>query len=180
MKSEQEGREKHPAAPKIYHTVRMADPDLIKLLDEKRIEYYAAPPEGTPWWSILLSWVLPIILLLYFWNFMARKIGQTGHGVMSLGANKATLVAEGDTGVTFKDVAGVDEAKAELVEVVDFLKNPKKYESGGGKIPKGVLLVGPPGTGKTLLAKAGGGVKILLDIDKAVCDQETPIVCEAA
>jgi len=149
---------KKPAAePKTYRAVRTADPDLIGLMDKKGVEYYAVAPRNSSWLGALLSWVLPIVLMVAFWNYLSKKIGQPGQGVMSFGANRAKLVAEGDTGVTFEDVAGVDEAKAELVEVVDFLRNPKKYEAVGGTIPKGVLLVGPPGTGKTLLARAVAG-----------------------
>jgi cell division protease FtsH len=143
--------------PKTYRTVRIVDPDLIRLMDMKGIEYYGVIPENNSWLSTLLSWVFPVILMVLVWTYVSKQIGKTGQGVMSFGANKAKLVAEGDTGVTFKDVAGVDEAKAELVEVVDFLKQPQKYEAVGGRIPKGVLLVGPPGTGKTLLARAVAG-----------------------
>jgi len=143
--------------PKTYRAVRMTDPDLIKRMDAKGVEYYAVAPQDDAWLSTLLSWALPIVLMVFFWTYLSKKIGKGGMGVMSFGGNRAKLVAEGDTGVTFKDVAGVDEAKAELVEVVDFLRNPKKYESVGGRIPKGVLLVGPPGTGKTLLARAVAG-----------------------
>ena len=150
--------DKKPAdAPKTFRTVRTEDAELLPLMDKMGVEYYAVAPENRSWLIGLLSWVLPIVLMVYFWNFISKRIGQAGQGVMSFGANKAKLVAEGDTGVTFKDVAGVDEAEAELVEVVDFLKNPKKYELVGGRIPKGVLLVGPPGTGKTLLARAVAG-----------------------
>jgi len=147
-----------PAAPlKTYRAVRTSDPTLIPLMDKKVLEYYAVAPEHKSWLDALLSWALPIVLMVFFWSYLSKKIGKGGMGVMSFGANQAKLVAEGDTGVTFKDVAGVDEAKAELVEVVDFLKNPTKYEAVGGRIPKGVLLVGPPGTGKTLLARAVAG-----------------------
>ncbi len=149
---------KKPAVElKSYRTVRMDDSALIPLMDGKGLEYYAAEPERRSWLGALISWFLPLVLMVAFWSFLSRKIGQPGQGVMSFGANKAKLVAEGDTGVTFQDVAGVDEAKAELVEVVDFLKAPQKYEAVGGRVPKGVLLVGPPGTGKTLLAKAVAG-----------------------
>ena len=143
--------------PRTFRAVRTADPDLIPLMDKKSLEYYAVSPKNGSWLGALLSWVLPIILMVTFWNYMSKKIGSSGQGVMSFGASRAKLIAEGDTGVTFEDVAGVDEAKAELVEVVDFLKNPKKYDAIGGTIPKGVLLVGPPGTGKTLLARAVAG-----------------------
>ncbi len=149
--------QKPAAAPKTSRTVRTTDPDLIPFMDKKGAEYYAVSAAGGSWLGALLSWVVPVVLMVAFWNYMSKKIGSPGQGVMSFGANRAKLVAEGDTGVTFQDVAGVDEAKAELVEVVDFLKNPKKYEAIGGKIPKGVLLVGPPGTGKTLLARAVAG-----------------------
>ena len=151
-------RNQTPAAPlKTYRTVRTPDPALIPLMDRKSVEYYAVAPQARSWLGDLVSWVLPIIVMVLFWNYLSKKMAKGGVSVMSFGANRAKLVAEGDTGVTFEDVAGVDEAKAELVEVVDFLKNPKKYETVGGRIPKGVLLVGPPGTGKTLLARAVAG-----------------------
>ncbi len=147
-----------PAAyPESYQTVRVADPGLVKLMDDKGVDYFAPDPSNGDLLNALLPWVFPIVLVVIFWRFISKQVGKVGQGVMSFGANKAKLVAEGDTGVTFKDVAGVDEAKAELVEVVDFLRQPGKYEAIGGKIPKGVLLVGPPGTGKTLLAKAVAG-----------------------
>ncbi len=147
-----------PAAPlRTYRAVRTSDPTFIPLMDKKGLEYYAQAPQHNSWMGTLLSWVLPLLLMVLVWNYLSKRIGQAGAGVMSFGANRAKLVAEGDTGVTFGDVAGVDEAKAELVEVVDFLGNPKKYETVGGRIPKGVLLVGPPGTGKTLLARAVAG-----------------------
>jgi len=151
------GGQNSTTAPRTFRTVRTTDPDLIPLMDKKSVEYSAIPPTSSSGLGTLLSWVMPIILIGWFWNYLSKKIGNSGQGVMSFGASRAKLVAEGDTGVTFKDVAGVDEAKAELVEVVDFLKNPKKYEAIGGTIPKGILLVGPPGTGKTLLAKAVAG-----------------------
>jgi cell division protease FtsH len=143
---------------KTYRAARTSDPTLIPLMDGKGLEYYAVAPQARSWLGSLLSWVLPIVAMVLFWNYLSKKMAKSGGmGVMSFGANRAKLVAEGDTGVTFGDVAGVDEAKAELVEVVDFLRNPKKYETVGGRIPKGVLLVGPPGTGKTLLARAVAG-----------------------
>lgn len=140
-----------------YRTVRVDDAGFVKLLDEQGIEYYAKPPENKTWINLIFSWVIPIIFFVIVWRFINKRMGMAGQRVMSFGENRAKLVAEGDTGVTFKDVAGVDEAKAELVEVVDFLQNPQKYHAIGGKIPKGVLLIGPPGTGKTLLAKAVAG-----------------------
>ncbi|HTX74090.1 MAG TPA: ATP-dependent zinc metalloprotease FtsH [Rectinemataceae bacterium] len=147
--------QKPAAEPKIFRAVRMADRELLPLMDKKGAEYFAVADSS--WLGSLVSWVLPIVAMVFFWTFLSKRVGSLGQGVMSFGANRAKLVAEGDTGVTFQDVAGVDEAKTELVEVVDFLKDPKKYEAIGGTIPKGVLLVGPPGTGKTLLARAVAG-----------------------
>lgn len=143
--------------PEVYRTVKMDDPNFVELMDEKNVEYYAKPQSDKFLQTLILTWVVPLLLLLLVWRFISRRLGNLGQGVMSFGENRAKLVAEGDTGITFGDVAGADEAKAELVEVVDFLKEPEKYEDIGGKIPKGVLLVGPPGTGKTLLAKAVAG-----------------------
>jgi cell division protease FtsH len=105
----------------------------------------------------LLSWILPVVLFFGLWTFIARRMRGLGGGLMSIGKSKAKIYVEADTGVRFDDVAGVDEAKEELAEIVDFLKNPGQYSRLGGRMPKGVLLVGPPGTGKTLLAKAVAG-----------------------
>jgi len=141
----------------VYRTVPINDPDIIKLMDEKGVAYYAVSREGSAILNIIFSWVLPIAFFLLIWRFLMKRLGNIGGNVLSVGQNRAVIVAEGDIATRFYDVAGVDEAKEELVEVVDFLKNPKKYTDIGGKIPKGVLLVGPPGTGKTLLARAVAG-----------------------
>lgn len=140
-----------------YSTYSLDDPSLIPLLDEMGVEYYATAPARPGLIPTLLSWILPFALFFLLWRFLFAKMGQGGQGVLSFNQNKAKIVAEGDTGVRFSDVAGADESKYELEEVVDFLKHPDKYTEIGGKIPKGVLLVGPPGTGKTLLAKAVAG-----------------------
>ncbi|MDR2159270.1 MAG: ATP-dependent zinc metalloprotease FtsH [Treponema sp.] len=141
----------------VYRTVPINDPEIIKLMDEKNVAYYAVSREGSAVLNIIFSWVLPIAFFVFIWRFLMRRLGNMGGNVLSVGQNRAVIVAEGDIVTRFNDVAGVDEAKEELVEVVDFLKNPRKYTDIGGKIPKGVLLVGPPGTGKTLLARAVAG-----------------------
>ncbi|HKL56982.1 MAG TPA: ATP-dependent zinc metalloprotease FtsH [Sphaerochaeta sp.] len=143
-----------------FTTYKIDDPTFIPLLDKYGVEYYALAPIKPGIFSTLLSYLLPLALVLVFWRFLFSKMGGGkggGQGVLSFTQNKSKVVAEGDTGVRFSDVAGADESKYELEEVVDFLKNPDKYTEIGGKIPKGVLLVGPPGTGKTLLARAVAG-----------------------
>jgi len=146
-----------PPPEPVYRTVPINDPDIIKLMDEKGVAYYAVSREGNAILNLIFSWVLPIAFFLLIWRFLMRRLGNIGGNVLSVGQNRAVIVAEGDIATRFNDVAGVDEAKEELIEVVDFLKNPRKYTDIGGKIPKGVLLVGPPGTGKTLLARAVAG-----------------------
>ncbi|MFP4562183.1 MAG: ATP-dependent zinc metalloprotease FtsH [Spirochaetia bacterium] len=144
--------------PVRYTTTPVDDPGFISLLDENDVVYYAVQPQSSPFLGILLNWLFPLILLFAIWRFIFRRMGGgAGADVMSFGRNKSQIVAEGDTGVRFGDVAGADESKAELEEVVDFLQNPARYTDIGGKIPKGVLLVGAPGTGKTLLARAVAG-----------------------
>ncbi len=145
------------SALQSYSTYKVDDPALIPLMDSKGVEYYATPPAKPSLLSTLLGYALPFVFIILIWRFLFSKMGGGGQGVLSFNQNKAKIVAEGDTGVRFDDVAGADESKYELEEVVDFLKNPTKYTEIGGKIPKGVLLVGPPGTGKTLLAKAVAG-----------------------
>jgi cell division protease FtsH len=144
-------------AEPAYRTVPINDPELIKLMDEKKVDYYAVSSEGSAVLNIIFSWVLPIAFFFFIWRFLMKRLGSMGGNVLSVGQNRAVIVAEGDIKTRFGDVAGVDEAKEELMEVVDFLKSPAKYLEIGGKIPKGVLLVGPPGTGKTLLARAVAG-----------------------
>ncbi|MBO8435498.1 MAG: ATP-dependent zinc metalloprotease FtsH [Spirochaetes bacterium] len=140
-----------------YQTYRIEDPTFVPLLDQMGVEYYATEPAKPSILSYLISALGPIIIFFIFYAWLSKKMTGGAQGVMSFNQNKSKLVAETDTGIRFADVAGEDEAKAELVEVVDFLKNPEKYTEMGAHIPKGVLLVGPPGTGKTLLAKAVAG-----------------------
>ncbi|WP_312650843.1 ATP-dependent zinc metalloprotease FtsH [Proteiniclasticum sp.] len=133
------------------------DEEITKLILEKNIPFEVATVQvANPIMTILLSWILPLGLLLFLGNYILKSMDKRGGGMMSLGKSTAKLY-ESDTGVTFKDVAGQEEAKESLIEIVDFLHNPKKYVSIGAKLPKGALLVGPPGTGKTLLAKAVAG-----------------------
>jgi cell division protease FtsH len=137
-----------------FITVRVDDPSLVKELDDHKVDYsgrYESKFLGS-----LLSWILPIGVMILIWRFAMRKMGP-GAGVMSFAKSKARVFAENETNVDFSDVEGIDEAKAELQEVVEFLRSPEKFQRLGGRIPKGVLLVGAPGTGKTLLAKAVAG-----------------------
>ena len=141
-----------------YYTGYLDDTDLIPLLKEKGIEYSRQVEDtGSSIVDFLLVYVLPLLLIWVFFGFLIRKIGGGAGGMMGVGKSNAKVYVEKKTGVTFKDVAGEDEAKESLMEIVDFLHNPGKYTKIGAKLPKGALLVGPPGTGKTLLAKAVAG-----------------------
>ncbi|HEY9643205.1 MAG TPA: ATP-dependent zinc metalloprotease FtsH [Coleofasciculaceae cyanobacterium] len=145
-----------PTKPKFVTAPVPLDADLPKILREHRVEFSAAPPSSTSWLATLLSWVIPPLMFIGIWSWLLnRQMG--GSAALTLGKSNARIYSEGTTRVTFADVAGVDEAKAELQEIIDFLKNAEKYTRLGAKIPKGVLLVGPPGTGKTLLAQAIAG-----------------------
>lgn len=133
------------------------DPNLVSKLMERKVSIKAEPPEESPWYLIFLTSWAPMIVLILVWVFFMRQMQGGGGKAMSFGRSKARMVSQDASRVTFEDVAGVDEAKEELTEVVDFLSNPRKFTRLGGRIPKGVLLVGPPGTGKTLLARAVAG-----------------------
>jgi cell division protease FtsH len=143
---------------KPFVTVRIVDPDLLKDLEASGVTYEGKLTDN--WFKdFLLAWILPLLILVVIWSFVFRRMGGGGPGesVMSFGKSKAKIYGESDVKINFNDVAGVEEAKEELVEVVEFLRTPGKFTRLGGRIPKGVLLVGPPGTGKTLLARAVAG-----------------------
>ncbi|MBI3993239.1 MAG: AAA family ATPase, partial [Candidatus Lambdaproteobacteria bacterium] len=140
-----------------FTTTAPKDAELIARLQKNNVKITVRPDAGTPWYvSILLHWA-PFILIIGIWIFLMRRMQGGGNRLFSLGKSKAHRIDETARKTTFADVAGVEEAKEDLVEIIDFLKDPAKFRKLGGKIPKGVLMVGPPGTGKTLLARAVAG-----------------------
>ncbi len=147
-----------PGVKITYYTGVVRDDTLTERLYEEGVKFGSEIPDTASalFWNIILTVVLPFVLIFAFMSFMMKKMSKGG-GIMGIGKSNAKMYVEKETGVTFKDVAGQDEAKESLQEVVDFLHNPKKYTEVGAKLPKGALLVGPPGTGKTLLAKAVAG-----------------------
>ena len=147
-----------PEKPKVLRTLAIAqDKELPQLLRAKKIKFSAFPDASGGWFATLLGWVIPPLIFVGIWLWFLGRSQMNNPAPFNVGKSKARIYANGSTGVTFEDVAGVDEAKAELQEIVEFLKNAFKYVNLGAKIPKGVLLIGPPGTGKTLLAKAIAG-----------------------
>ena len=137
-----------------FVTTRVEDPGLVPELEAARVRFTGHV--ANTWIATLLSWILPAVIFVGLWMLVMKRMNPQS-GLMSIGKSRAKVYVENKTGVTFDDIAGIDEARAELMEIVDFLKNPERYRRLGGKIPKGVLLVGAPGTGKTLLAKAVAG-----------------------
>jgi cell division protease FtsH len=156
--SEERVRGTMKGGPKGTHpfvTIRIEDPKLLEDLEKAGVKGTGEAPNK--WLAEIVGWIIPIIFLVALWSFFFRRMGGAEGGVMSFARSRAKIYADDDVKVRFGDVAGVDEAEDELREIVEFLKNPKKYTTIGGRIPKGVLLVGPPGTGKTLLARAVAG-----------------------
>src|SRR3989449_423296 len=140
---------------KAFTTTRVEDPKLSEELEARGVEYKGEM--ANRWLPDLLGWIIPLVFFIGIWGFFFRRMSGAEGGVMSFARSRAKIYADDEVKVRFVDVAGVDEAEDELKEIVEFLKNPKKYTNLGGRIPKGVLLVGPPGTGKTLLARAVAG-----------------------
>jgi cell division protease FtsH len=138
-----------------FETVRVEDPGLTAELEAAKVPFKGEVTNN--WLPTILSWVVPVGLFFLLWSYIGKKMGSAGSGLMQIGKSKAKVYIEKATGVTFADVAGIDEAEEEVAEIVGFLKDPEKYQRLGGRIPKGVLIVGPPGTGKTLLARAVAG-----------------------
>jgi len=153
VRGRMKGEEKKPGAP--FTVVRVDDPDLVRSLEAAKVKVTGAL-DRAPWWNSL-AWLLPLAIGLPFLMALLRRGGAAPGGLFAVGRSRAKVYVETDVKVTFADVAGVDEARQELEEVVEFLKTPDKFRRLGGKIPKGILLVGPPGTGKTLLARAVAG-----------------------
>ena len=151
--------EKEDGSTQVYSTVKIEDPDLVdRLYEDKDIVFTGSIQESNPLLEFLVSWVLPIVFMVILWNVMMKGIGRRlGGNAMSFGKSNAKVYVKAQTGKTFDDVAGQDEAKEALAEIVDFLHDPGKYSEIGASLPKGALLVGPPGTGKTLLAQAVAG-----------------------
>lgn len=151
------GRLKEPINGRQFFVTNRVDPALADRIAKTGVEFTGAVQNT--FLSTVLSWVMPVLVFLGIWYFVFRRIAEKQGigGLVNVGKSKARVLVERDTGVTFDDVAGVDEAKAELQELVSFLKDKDKYGRLGARIPKGVLLVGPPGTGKTLIAKAVAG-----------------------
>jgi len=139
-----------------FKTYVPQDPELIKLLRERGVKITVRPKDDSSWFQVFLSWV-PMLILIGVWIFFMRQMQVGGGKALSFGKSRARLLSESSPKVTFEDVAGIDEAKEELMEIIEFLKDPKRFTRLGGRIPKGVLLVGAPGTGKTLLARAIAG-----------------------
>jgi len=147
----------HLTNGETFKTVMPMDyPELINMLRDKHVQITGEKPSQSPWLAALVSWA-PFLFLIGFWIFFMRQMQSGGNKALSFGKSRARLLTAHQKKVTFKDVAGVEEAKEELQEIIDFLKEPQKFQKLGGRIPKGVLLVGPPGTGKTLLARAIAG-----------------------
>jgi cell division protease FtsH len=144
-----------PKGSKSFTTTRVDDPKLTEELETRGVKYSGELVNR--WLPELLGWIVPLLFFIGIWGFLFRRMGGAEGGVMSFARSRAKIYADDEVKVRFTDVAGVDEAREELKEIVEFLKNPKKYTNLGGRIPKGVLLVGPPGTGKTLLARAVAG-----------------------
>ncbi len=142
--------------PRRFITVPLRDPDLVQALDQHGVKYRVAI-ESNFLSNLLFAWIIPFAVIFLMWGYLGRKMGTAGMNFLNIGKNKAHIHADNLPKVTFKDAAGVDEAKQELGEVVEFLRNPDHFQRLGGRMPKGVLLVGPPGTGKTLLARAVAG-----------------------
>jgi len=148
--------DKKTKKPRHFITVRLRDDQLAKALDKNGVKYSAAV-ESHFLRNLIFTWIIPFGIIFLLWGYLGKKMGGMGMNFMNIGKNKAHIHAETDQHVTFKDAAGVDEAKQELGEVIEFLRNPDHFQRLGGHMPKGVLLVGPPGTGKTLLARAVSG-----------------------